>query len=133
VIERLAPATRTLLRRAQREAAALHADSVGSEHLLIAALERSSAAAHVRDVIAPSNANLPLSAEAKEVLALSLGEALAQGHRQIQPRDVLLALAEHGGVDELLVRAGISLEGLVLETRAHTLKRMLSASPPATA
>lgn len=133
MIERLAPATRTLLRRAQREAASLAAESVRPEHLLIAALERSSAAAHVRDLMSPVTPTVPLSPEAKEVLALSLREALAHGHRRIQPTDVLLALAEHGGVEDLVEQAGLSLNALVLEMRAQTLKRMLSTSPSSTA
>ncbi len=131
--DRLAPATLTLLRRAEREAASARADSVEPEHLLIAALDRSSAAARVRDVVAPKPPALPLSSGAKDGLTGALREAIVQGHRQIQPNDVLLALAEDGGVRELLDRAGVSLKALVLEARAQTLKRMLSTSPSSTA
>ena len=68
MLDRLAPATLALLRRAEREAASARVDNVEPEHLLIAALDRSSAAARVRDVVAPKPPALRLSSGAKAVL-----------------------------------------------------------------
>jgi hypothetical protein len=114
-LRRFTRVARHVVMRAQKEAHALGADGIASEHLLIGltSVERGTAAralaaqgvdverlrAEVGGEVVrePSRGRLPFTDEAKAVLEASLGEAQARKHNWIGSEHILLALLSTGG------------------------------------
>ncbi len=106
---------RTLLDRAREEAGGLHADYVGTEHLLLALLSDGGPAgdalrtlgvsagdvreraAGVRPPAEPVASRMGLTARSERVLELAAELAEERGAGQADPRDVLIALVRGDG------------------------------------
>lgn len=125
MFERFTPRARQIVVVAQREAARLNHDYIGTEHLLLALiavrdpivesavaarLTLDAARTSVEDMIglggaAPSG-HIPFTPTAKKVLELSLREAMALRHRNIEAGHILLGILREGeGVGARVVAA----------------------------
>jgi ATP-dependent Clp protease ATP-binding subunit ClpC len=132
MFERFTDRARRVVVAAQHEARALGHDFIGTEHLLLGLISEGSGvgakvleslgvgAETLRAAVAemvepreqsPSAAHIPFTPRAKQVLRLSLAEALRFGHNYIGTEHLLLALIEeHNGVaGQVLAAAGADL------------------------
>lgn len=133
-LRRFTRVARQVVMRAQKEAHALGAHEIGSEHLLLglAAVERGTASRALaadgvdlerlrsevggEPVREPARGRLPFTKEARDVLEASLREALALKHNWIGSEHVLLALLSAGGRPvELLEKLGVTPDALRAE------------------
>jgi ATP-dependent Clp protease ATP-binding subunit ClpC len=141
---------RTVLAMAREEAATLHYDELGTEHLLlgltregqgiaIGVMESFSVSpARIRDTVLgmlpprrglSDRADISYTSRAKKVLELAMAEARALEHDYIGTEHLLLGLlAEQKGVAaRVLVDAGLTLDGA-----RHATLRLLGDAPAAT-
>ena len=132
MFERFTDRARRVVVEAQHEARALGHDYIGTEHLLLGlisegggvgakALESLGVGAEalraaVAEIVEPReqspSAHIPFTPRAKQVLRLSLAEALRFGHNYIGTEHLLLALIQerNGVAGQVLAAAGADLE-----------------------
>ncbi|HZU72427.1 MAG TPA: Clp protease N-terminal domain-containing protein [Acidimicrobiales bacterium] len=135
MFERFTAKSRRALVEARTEARALRASAIAPEHLLLGVMvdpqsvggrilaEAGLTADRVRGALAgdaeadPARhqpADPPFTQGAKQVLEMSLKEALKLGHNYIGTEHILIALSRHGGlVAELLAERGLDAAGTV--------------------
>ncbi len=144
--------TRKVLQMAREEAARLHHEFVGTEHILLGIVREGNGVAcavltnldadleYVRDQIektvkegkaanrGPASQDLPYTSRAKKILELSMSEARELNHSFVGTEHLLLGvLAEEKGIGaQVLMNLGVTLE----RARAETL-RLLGAEPSA--
>jgi ATP-dependent Clp protease ATP-binding subunit ClpC len=140
---------RKILAMAREEAARMHHEYVGTEHLLLAliregegvgsaVLENLGVNAHaVRDSVegvvkkgrgsTPTGPDLPYTSRAKKVLELAMSEARLLGHNYVGSEHLLLGLVgeEKGIAAQVLMDAGLRLE-----TAREELVRILANDTP---
>jgi ATP-dependent Clp protease ATP-binding subunit ClpC len=131
MFERFSDRARRVVVEAQHEARALGHDYIGTEHLLLGligegggvgakALESLGVSAEalraaVAEIVEPGeqspSAHIPFTPRAKQVLRLSLAEALRFGHNYIGTEHLLLALIQErdGVAGQVLAAAGADL------------------------
>ncbi len=143
---------RKVLQMAREEAARLHHEYVGPEHILLGiVLEREGVAAGVltnlnvdcddirnrieatvkKGQARPMGPNLPYTSRAKKILELSMSEARELNHTYVGAEHLLLGvLREEKGIGaQVLMALGLTLE----QVRAETLRLLgdrLAAGPP---
>ena len=132
MFERFSDRARRVVVQAQHEARALGHDHIGTEHLLLGLLSEGGGVgakaleslgvgaealrAAVAEIVDPRDqspsAHIPFTPRAKQVLRLSLAEALRFGHNYIGTEHLLLALIqEHNGVaGQVLAAAGADVD-----------------------
>lgn len=141
--------TRKVLQMAREEAARLHHEFVGTEHILLGIVREGNGVAcavltdldadldYVRDQIekaakkgkaANSSADLPYTSRAKKILELSMREARELNHSYVGTEHLLLGvLAEEKGIGaQVLMNLGVTLE----RARAETLRLLGAELPP---
>jgi ATP-dependent Clp protease ATP-binding subunit ClpC len=136
MFERFTDRARRAVVLAQEQARMLHHDYIGTEHILLGLIQEGGGVAakaleslgvsleavrqQVEELVGrgqaePSERNIPFTPEAKQVLKLALGEAMALGHHYIGTEHILLGLIREGkgpaaqvlaslGADQNLVR-----------------------------
>jgi ATP-dependent Clp protease ATP-binding subunit ClpA len=136
MFERFTDRARRAVVLAQEQARMLHHDYLGTEHILLGLIQEGGGVAakaleslgvsleavrqQVEELVGrgqaePSERNIPFTPEAKQVLKLALGEAMALGHHYIGTEHILLGLIREGkgpaaqvlaslGADQNLVR-----------------------------
>ena len=143
---------RKVLQMAREEAARLHHEYVGTEHILLGLIREGEGVAaavltnlnvELDDVqqkieetvkkgkaAASTGPDLPYTSRAKKVLELSMTEARELNHSYVGTEHLLLGLLreEKGIAAQVLNDAGITLE----QARAETLRLLGSDMPPAT-
>ncbi len=143
---------RKVLQMAREEAARLHHEFVGTEHILLGIVREGDGVAcavltnlnadleDIRDQIertvkegkianrGPASQDLPYTSRAKRILELSMSEARELNHAYVGTEHLLLGvLREENGIGaQVLMNLGLTLE----RARAETL-RLLGAEPPA--
>src|SRR6266487_4337375 len=144
--------TRKVLQMAREEAARLHHEFVGTEHILLGIVREGNGVAcavltnldadleYVRDQIektvkegkaanrGPASQDLPYTSRAKKILELSMSEVRELNHSFVGTEHLLLGvLAEEKGIGaQVLMNLGLTLD----RVRAETL-RLLGAELPA--
>ena len=134
MFERFTDRARRVIVLAQEEARSLQHNYIGTEHLLLGLIREGdgvaaktlaskgvdldSARKQVEEMIgkghATPNGHIPFTPHAKQVLELSLREALQLGHSYIGTEHILLGLIQEGeGVGtQVLVKMGVDLDDL---------------------
>ncbi len=145
MFERLDSQARQVVDLAQDEARTLGHDHIGTEHLLLGLLRQDEGAAattllalgislepareQVRDIVGQGSpdapGDVPFTPRAKQVVELSLREALRLGHNHVGPEHLLLGLLRegHGVGAQVLIRLGADLKHV-----RQQLIRLLSES-----
>src|SRR5262245_57788323 len=140
---------RKVLQMAREEAARLHHEYVGTEHILLGLIGEGVAAAVLTNLnvdlediqqkieetvkkgkaAAAAGPDLPYTSRAKKVLELAMSEARELNHSYVGTEHLLLGLLreEKGIAAQVLTDAGVNLE----QARAETL-RLLGSEMPAT-
>ncbi len=142
---------RKVLQMAREEAARLHHEYVGTEHILLGLIREGEGVAAavltnlnvdleeiqqkieetVKKGKAPTTAgpDLPYTSRAKKVLELAMSEARELNHSYVGTEHLLLGLVreEKGIAAQVLTDAGVNLE----QARAETLRLLGSDMPPA--
>jgi ATP-dependent Clp protease ATP-binding subunit ClpA len=149
---------RRVLQLAREEAARLHHENVGTEHILLGLIREGEGVAaavltnlnvdleaiweRIEETVKPGRAgaqadpDLPYTSRAKKVLEFSMSEARELNHRYVGTEHLLLGiLREEKGIGaQVLTEAGVSLE----EARREVLRLLATempdadATPPAT-
>ena len=140
---------RRVLQIAREEAARLHHEYVGPEHILLGLIRDGEGVAtrvltglnvdlealrqKIEDTVKPGAAgaagpDLPYTSRAKRILELAMSEARQLDHAYVGTEHLLLGVLHEGAsaAAQVLTGAGVSLE----KARAETL-RLLSTEPPA--
>jgi ATP-dependent Clp protease ATP-binding subunit ClpC len=141
---------RKVLQMAREEAARLHHEYVGTEHILLGLIREGEGVAaavltnlsvdldevqlKIEETVkkgkapAPEGPDLPYTSRAKKVLELAMSEARELNHSYVGTEHLLLGLLreEKGIAAQVLADAGISLE----QARAETLRLLGSDMPP---
>src|SRR5919205_1004328 len=111
---------RKVLQMAREEAARLHHEYVGTEHILLGLIREGEGAA-------AAGPDLPYTSRAKKVLELAMTEARELNHSYVGTEHLLLGLLreEKGIAAQVLTDAGVNLE----QSRAETLRLLGSEMP----
>ncbi|MBA4071733.1 MAG: NDP-hexose 4-ketoreductase [Gemmatimonas sp.] len=141
---------RKVLAMAREEAARLHHEYVGTEHILLGLIREGEGVAaavlqhlnveleeiqqKIEETVKKGKAvqatgpDLPYTSRAKKVLELAMGEARELGHSYVGTEHLLLGLLreEKGIAAQVLADANVSLEA----ARAETLRLLGGAEPP---
>ncbi|MBX7118535.1 MAG: ATP-dependent Clp protease ATP-binding subunit [Gemmatimonadaceae bacterium] len=141
---------RKVLAMAREEAARLHHEYVGTEHILLGLIREGEGVAaavlnnlsvdleeiqqKIEDTVKkgkaaqPSGPDLPYTSRAKKVLELAMGEARELNHSYVGTEHLLLGLLreEKGIAAQVLTEAGVNLEA----ARAETLRLLGTEMPP---
>ena len=141
---------RKVLQMAREEAARLHHEYVGTEHILLGLIREGEGVAaavltnlnvdldeiqqRIEETVkkgkapAPEGPDLPYTSRAKKVLELAMSEARELNHSYVGTEHLLLGLLreEKGIAAQVLGDAGVSLE----QARAETLRLLGSDMPP---
>jgi len=144
---------RKVLQMAREEAARLHHEYVGTEHILLGLIREGEGVAaavlnnlsvdleeiqqKIEDSVkkgkaaAAAGPDLPYTSRAKKVLELAMSEARELNHSYVGTEHLLLGLLreEKGIAAQVLTDVGVNLE----QARAETLRLLGSEMPPATA
>jgi ATP-dependent Clp protease ATP-binding subunit ClpC len=144
---------RKVLQMAREEAARLHHEYVGTEHILLGLIREGEGVAaavlanlnvdleeiqqKIEDTVKKGKAagvggqDLPYTSRAKKVLELAMSEARELNHSYVGTEHLLLGLLreEKGIAAQVLTDAGVNLE----QARAETLRLLGSEMPPAPA
>ncbi|MEO6067508.1 MAG: ATP-dependent Clp protease ATP-binding subunit [Gemmatimonadota bacterium] len=144
---------RKVLQMAREEAARLHHEYVGTEHILLGLIREGEGVAaavlqnlnvdldeiaqRIEETVkkgkaaAATGPDLPYTSRAKKVLELAMAEARELNHSYVGTEHLLLGLLreEKGIAAQVLTDAGVSLEA----SRAETLRLLGSDLPPQTA
>ncbi len=142
---------RKVLQMAREEAARLHHEYVGTEHILLGLIREGEGVAaavltnlsvdlddiqqRIEETVkkgkapAPEGPDLPYTSRAKKVLELAMSEARELNHSYVGTEHLLLGLLreEKGIAAQVLNDSGVSLE----QARAETLRLLGSDMPPA--
>jgi ATP-dependent Clp protease ATP-binding subunit ClpC len=142
---------RKVLQMAREEAARLHHEYVGTEHILLGLIREGEGVAaavltnlnvdldeiqqKIEETVkkgkapAPEGPDLPYTSRAKKVLELAMSEARELNHSYVGTEHLLLGLLreEKGIAAQVLADAGVNLE----QARAETLRLLGSDMPPA--
>ena len=142
---------RKVLQMAREEAARLHHEYVGTEHILLGLIREGEGVAaavltnlsvdlddiqqRIEETVkkgkapAPDGPDLPYTSRAKKVLELAMSEARELNHSYVGTEHLLLGLLreEKGIAAQVLTDAGINLE----QARGETLRLLGSDMPPA--
>jgi ATP-dependent Clp protease ATP-binding subunit ClpC len=142
---------RKVLQMAREEAARLHHEYVGTEHILLGLIREGEGVAaavlanlsvdleeiqqKIEDTVKKGKAagvggqDLPYTSRAKKVLELAMSEARELNHSYVGTEHLLLGLLreEKGIAAQVLTDAGVNLE----QARAETLRLLGSEMPPA--
>src|SRR5689334_16783977 len=144
---------RKVLAMAREEAARLHHEYVGTEHILLGLIREGEGVAaavlqnlnvdlddiqqKIEETVKKGKAaqatgpDLPYTSRAKKVLELAMGEARELNHSYVGTEHLLLGLLreEKGIAAQVLTDAGVNLEA----ARAETLRLLGTEMPPGTA